>query len=373
MSEFLKERLKLINAYTPGEQPQDKAYIKLNTNESPYPPGNEVLKAINSESLKDLRLYPSPVQDLLKDKLAETLTSYYSPDSPISKENLFVSNGSDDILNFSFMAFAGDGIPAVYPDISYGFYSVYAEFQGVESEVIPLDEDFRIRPNEYFFGNERKLIVIANPNAPTGIALSLDEIESIVSNNPGSVVLIDEAYVDFGGESAIGLVPKYRNIIVSRTFSKSASLAGARLGYGIASEELIQDLELIKYSTNPYNINRMTEAVGLAVLGEYDYYMDNCKKIIETREWTAGKLKEFGLRVLESKANFILVGTGNEAEGNIIPATKLSGQNLYLKLKDEGILVRWFNKERIKNYIRITIGSPEEMKSLIDVIQSIKE
>ena len=454
MSKYIRDRFKGFDAYAPGEQPQDKTYIKLNTNESPYPPGPKVLQAVSKEDLKELRLYPSPTQDKLKSALAKKLNELYLSESEselkpglnsdselvlglnsdselaldlntdsefklgLNKDNIFVSNGSDDILNFSFMAFSGGDIPAVYPDISYGFYSVYADFQGVKSEVIPLDEEYRIKPADYIpidkelfesqtsdqnqdnsqsTNHKQRFIVIANPNAPTGIALTLEEIESIVSGNPNSVVLIDEAYIDFGGETAIPLIPKYDNLIVCRTYSKSASLAGARLGFAVASKQLIEDLELIKFSTNPYNINRMTERVGLAVLEEYDYYMDNCKSIIETREWTKTELSRLGFKVLESKANFLFVGTGSEPtksddlaiskdedseSGNCRKiayesdkrrdlATEPSGEELYIKLKENGILVRWFNKDRIRDYVRITIGTKNDMEKLIETIKEI--
>ena len=273
MSRFLNTRYSALEAYTPGEQPTDMKYIKLNTNESPYPPSMGVIYAVNSNEVELLRLYPDPECKVLKDSIA----SLYG----VKRENVFVSNGSDDILNFFFMAFCDDKAhPVKFPSISYGFYSVYAELHGASYKAIPLKADFSIDINDYI-GNDAN-VVIANPNAPTGIALTLDEVETIVKANPDYLVLIDEAYVDFGGESAIELTKKYSNLLVVCTFSKSRSLAGARLGFAIADKEIIADLEKIKYSTNPYNINRLSLIAGEMAILDNDYYMDNCKKIIKT-------------------------------------------------------------------------------------------
>ena len=259
-------------------------------------------------------------------------------------------------MNFAFMAYGQKG--AVYPDITYGFYSVFAELHGVESEVIPLKSDFTIDTEEYKVKD--KLIVIANPNAPTGIALSLEEIEEIVKTNPDSVVLIDEAYVDFGGESCYKLTAKYDNLLCVGTFSKSRSLAGGRLGFAIANERLIADLEKIKYSTNPYNINRLTQSVGTATINDNDYYLKNCEKIIKTREWVTKELENLGFFVLPSKANFIFA-----------KSDKISGLKLYEELKEKGVLIRHFEKDRIKDFNRITIGTDKEMKTLIEKIKEI--
>ena len=258
MSRFINERFDSLEEYTPGEQPQDKKYIKLNTNESPYPPSSNVLKAVSKSEVADLRLYCDPDCKKMKLDIAELFG--------VTEKNIFLSNGSDDILNFAFMAYGKSG--AAYADITYGFYSVFAELHGVESEIIPLKEDFTIGIDDY--KNKGKLVVIANPNAPTGIALSLSEIEEIVKQNPASVVLIDEAYVDFGGESCYKLTEKYENLLCVGTFSKSRSLAGGRLGFAIANENLIKDLEKIKYSTNPYNINRLTQVAGFATIKDND-------------------------------------------------------------------------------------------------------
>ncbi len=348
MSTFLNERLEKIDAYTPGEQPQDKRYIKLNTNESPFPPSDGVIKAINSDEVKDLRLYCDPECKKLRAALAELYN--------VESENIFLSNGSDDILNFSFMAYGHNG--AAFADITYGFYSVFAELYGITPTIIPLKQDFTI-DIEAFCG-QNKLVVIANPNAPTGMDISLAEIEKILTSNPLSVVLIDEAYVDFGGVSCAELTKKYKNLLCVGTFSKSRSMAGARLGFAVADKELIADLEKIKYSTNPYNINRLTQAAGLAAVKENGYYIDNCKKIIENREYTVKELIKLGFTVLPSKANFVFA-----------KSEKVSGKVLYEALKEKGVLIRHFEKPRISEYNRITIGSRDEMEAFINILKEI--
>ena len=351
MSRFLSSKYKNLEAYTPGEQPRDMKYIKLNTNESPYPPSKRVLDALSSEEVLKLNLYSDPTAKALKTRIAELYGVEY--------ENVFVSNGSDDILNFSFMAFCeGNKAGVRFPEISYGFYSVYAELHGAAYKAIPLKDDFSIDISDYMKNDSN--VVIANPNAPTGIALPLSDIEKIVVANPDYLVLIDEAYVDFGGESAYALTKKYSNLLVVGTFSKSRSLAGARLGFAIADKEIIADLEKIKYSTNPYNINRLSLIAGEMAILDNGYYMDNCKKIIETREFAQQKLRELGFTVTDSKANFIFA-----------KSDKIGGKELYLKLKERGILVRHFDKEKIKDYNRITVGTREEMEVLVGAISDI--
>lgn len=348
MSRFLNEKYLPLEEYTPGEQPQDKKYIKLNTNESPYPPSPKVIEAVTADEVKDLRLYCDPDCNKLKGAVADLYG--------VKKENIFLSNGSDDILNFAFMAYGSKG--AVFADITYGFYSVFAQLHGVKAEIIPLNDDFTL--NLEAFKNKTGLVVIANPNAPTGIALSLKEIEEIVCENKDNVVLIDEAYVDFGGESCAVLTEKYPNLLCVQTFSKSRSLAGGRLGFAIAQKELIKDLEKIKYSTNPYNINRLTQIAGLATVLDDGYYKENCRKITNTRLWVTEQLETLGFKVLPSKANFIFA----ESE-------KISGQALYEKLKEKGVLIRHFTKDRISNFNRITIGSQAEMETFIEKVKEI--
>ena len=337
MSRFINEKYAGLEAYTPGEQPKDMKYIKLNTNESPFPPSEGVLKAVE-ENADKLNLYPDPECSELKDGLAKLYG--------VERENVYVSNGSDDILNFFFLGFCDKG--AIFPDITYGFYKVYAELYGVDYKKIPLCDDFTINVNA------GKSVVIANPNAPTGIDMGLANIEKIVKSNKENMVLIDEAYVDFGGESCIPLTKKYDNLLVVGTFSKSRSMAGARLGFAIANKEIIADLEKIKYSTNPYCINRLTLVAGIAAVRENKYYMDNCKLVIKARDYTVEALKNLGFAVLDSKANFIFAESGD-----------IDGKTLYEKLKAKGILVRYFGNGRIKNFVRITIGSMEQMQALV--------
>lgn len=351
MSRFITKKYERLEAYTPGEQPTERKFIKLNTNESPYPPSEGVIRAVNGEQVSLLNLYPDPVCKNLKRKLAELYG--------LNTENVFVSNGSDDILNFSFMAFCNESDrPVKFPEISYGFYKVYAELYGVKYMAKPLMSDFTVNVSDYL-GNDAN-VVIANPNAPTGIALSIDEVETIVKANPDFVVLVDEAYVDFGGESAVSLVNKYDNLLVVRTYSKSRSMAGARLGFAFGSAELISDLEKIKFSTNPYNINRLTLVAGEAAIDDDKYYMDNCKKVIETREYTVAELKKLGFECTESKANFIFAKN-----------CKIGGEELYLKLKERGVLVRHFSAPSICEYNRITVGTPEQMQVMLSEIASI--
>lgn len=350
MSRFLIEEYQTLEAYTPGEQPRDMQYIKLNTNESPYPPSKGVLDALSREEVSKLNLYPDPECKELKDALA----SLYG----VGRENVFLSNGSDDILNFSFMAFCGKQTPVKFPEISYGFYKVYAELYGVDYTAVPLREDFSLDICDYM-GNDAN-VVIANPNAPTGIALSLDEVEHIVKANPDYLVLIDEAYVDFGGESAVALTKKYDNLLVVGTYSKSRSMAGARLGFAFGDKEIIADLEKIKFSTNPYNINRLTLLAGKAAVLDNDYYMENCKKVIETREFTVKELRTLGFTVTDSKANFIFAKSDS-----------VSGETLYKELKRRGILVRHFSSPKICEYNRITIGTREQMQKFLDAVQDI--
>lgn len=348
MSIFLNESLQKLNAYIPGEQPQDKKYIKLNTNESPFPPSENVVKAINKEQIEQLRLYCDPECK----KLRKSIADLYG----VCEKNVFLSNGSDDILNFAFMAYGQNG--AAFADITYGFYSVFAQLHNVKTTTVKLKEDFSLDTDA--FCNQNKLVVIANPNAPTGLDISLCEIEKILQSNLQSVVLIDEAYVDFGATSCVELVKKYKNLLCVGTFSKSRSLAGARLGFCIADSSLIEDLEKIKYSTNPYNINRLTQIAGEEAISNNGYYMENCKRIIENRAYTKRELENLGFSVLDSKANFLFA-----------KSDKISGETLYEKLKEKGVLIRHFTSERIKEYNRITIGSYDEMKTFISCVKEI--
>ena len=347
MSRYLIDRYQALEAYVPGEQPRDMQYIKLNTNESPYPPAPGVVEAAREQAGK-LELYSDPVCADLRDALA----ARYG----VKRENVFVSNGSDDILNFAFMAF---GAPRAYfPDISYGFYPVYADLHGIDGRPIPLRQDFSIDPSDYLALDG--FVAIANPNAPTGMALDPAQIEDILASNPDHVVLIDEAYVDFGAESCVPLTAKYDNLLVVQTYSKSRSMAGARLGFAIANAALIADLEKIKFSTNPYSINRMTLAAGIATLKADDVCMENCRKVIETREATVDRLRQLRFEVLPSKANFVFARHPH-ADGGF----------LYRQLKARGVLVRHFESPRIRDFLRITIGTPAQMETLIDKLGEI--
>ena len=312
-----------------------------------------MIDALNEREAKLLNLYPDPTCKGLKEALANLYC--------VGEKNVFVSNGSDDILNFSFMAFCNESDrPVKFPEISYGFYKVYAELYGVKYKAIPLMPDFSINVEDYL-GNDAN-VVIANPNAPTGIALSLCQIERIVKANPDFLVLIDEAYVDFGGESCLPLIKKYDNLLVVRTYSKSRSMAGARLGFAFGSEEIISDLEKIKFSTNPYNINRLTLVAGEKAIEDNDYYMENCQRVVATREETVRRLRELDFNLTDSKANFIFA-----------KHPRIGGGELYQSLKERGILVRHFSNEKICDYNRITVGTPEEMDALIKEISSILE
>lgn len=351
MSRFISPIYDSLKEYVPGEQPQNKRYIKLNTNESPFPPSPVVIECINADAVKNLNLYSDPESRVLKEELAKAYG--------VTPENVFVSNGSDEILNFAFMAYAGEQGVA-FADITYGFYKVFADLYNVQAQIIPLKEDFTVDYKDYSGLN--KMVVIANPNAPTGISLPLDSVEEIIKTNPNNVVVIDEAYVDFGGTSALNLLDKYDNLLVVRTYSKSRSMAGARLGYAFASKEIISDLEKIKYSTNPYNVNRLTQIAGIASLMDNEYYLNNCRDIIINRESTVNELAKLGFTVLKSHANFIFA-----------KHPRISGEDLYLKLKEQGILVRHFTQERIKDFNRITIGTLEQMQALVLAVSKILE
>lgn len=346
---YLAKKYESLDAYVPGEQPRDRKYIKLNTNESPYPPSEKVLGAIKTADVESLRLYCDPEATILRDKLAE----YYG----VERKNVFVSNGSDDVLNFSFMAYAADK-GAAFADITYGFYKVFCALHEIDAKIIPLADDFSVNADDYI-GLDR-FIAIANPNAPTGLSLPTSEVERILLGNPESVVLIDEAYVDFGGEEAIPLIKKYKNLIVTGTYSKSRSMAGARLGFAIADEELIKGLEKLKYSTNPYDVNALTQILGAATIDDAEYYKDKCRRIIETRESFTQAIVPLGFSVLPSKTNFVFA-----------KHESISGDEIYSELRKRGILVRHFTGERIREYNRITIGTPEDMQAVVNALVEI--
>ncbi len=349
MSKFLSDKFSSLTPYVPGEQPKEKEYIKLNTNESPFKPSPLAIKYA-SEEVEKCYLYSDPEMKELNLALASRLG--------VKENQVIATNGSDEILNFAFMAYCDKNTPAVFADLTYGFYKVFADLYNLPTKIIPLEQDFTIDIEKYF--NAGGTVFIANPNAPTGIALSLQQIELIVKNNPDNIVVIDQAYVDFGGESAIPLIDKYDNLLVTETFSKSRSLAGARLGYGVASQRIISDLNAIKYSTNPYNINRMTAKAGVGSLKDDEYFKANIKAVIENREYAVSELKKLGFEVTNSKANFIF-----------IKSDKIGGEKLYTALRRKGVLVRHFSTERIKEYNRVSIGSLEQMTKFINAVKEI--
>lgn len=350
MSKFLRDFYAPLEPYTPGEQLNDKKYIKLNTNESPFPPSPEVKRALSESAVNSLNLYSDPELKVLKDTVAEHFS--------LKRDNVFCGNGSDDVIAFAIMAFCSHGGELCCPDITYSFYPVYCQLFGVNLTTIPLREDFTVNPDDYV--GIGKNIIIANPNAPTGLALSVDDVEKIVSSNPDNVVIIDEAYVDFSSVTSVPLLKKYDNLLVTQTFSKSRSLAGLRLGFALGNSELIADLEKLKYSFNPYNVNTLSILAGSAALKDEPYYKDCIAKIVDTREKSKQLLSQVGFECLDSQSNFIF------AKHN-----KIAAKQLYLLLKERGILVRYFNKPRISDYLRITVGTPEQMQTLAETVKEI--
>jgi histidinol-phosphate aminotransferase len=344
-----EENIRKVVPYTPGEQPKDADMIKLNTNENPYPPSPMVEKALKEMNFDAMRLYPDPKAS----DLVHALADYYH----VKPEQVFVGVGSDDVIAMSFMTYFNSDQPVLFPDITYSFYEVWADVFRVPYETIPLDESFGIRTEDYMRKNGG--IIFPNPNAPTGKALELDQIERIVRANPDVVVIVDEAYVDFGAESATGLIEKYENLLVVQTFSKSRSMAGVRIGFAFGSEKLIGCLQDVKYSFNSYTMNRPSIVSGAAALQDEHYFQTCVHKIIETREWAKGEFRQLGFHFADSSANFIFV------EHESIPAKKI-----FEALRRHHIYVRYFDKPRIDNYLRVTIGTREEMKSLFEFLKT---
>ena len=352
MSKFLSKEASRLAPYTPGEQPQDQQYVKLNTNESPFPPSPKVVKAISRAELLKLNLYSDPTCG----QLAEAIAKRYE----LQPENVITGNGSDEILAFAFRAFCGEGKPLAYADITYGFYKSQVALFGLDAKVIPLREDFTLNVDDYmdFPGT----IVIANPNAPTGMTVPREDIQRLLEADPDRVVIVDEAYVDFGAESCVPMIYRYDNLLVVQTMSKSRSLAGGRVGFALGSAELIAALNRVKYSFNPYNVNRLSIVAGAAAVEDEPYFQACISAVQNNRAWTVRELEELGFSVLPSQANFIF------AKSDQIP-----GGELYRKLKENGILVRWFDADRIRDYVRITIGSLEQMMALVDEIARLLE
>jgi histidinol-phosphate aminotransferase len=349
MSRFFSEKYAVLVPYTPGEQPQDQQYVKLNTNESPFPPSEKALRAA-LDALRPLQLYSDPECRRLREKLA----ARYG----VAPDEVTVTNGSDEALNFCFMAFCDAAHGAVFPNISYGFYPVFAQVNGVPYTEIPLKADFSVDADDYC--GVGKTVFIANPNAPTGKLLPPAEIEKILQTNPDNVVVIDEAYVDFGGVSCIPLVRRYDNLLVVQTFSKARSMAGARLGFALADAGLIEDLETIRCCTNPYNVNRMTMAAAIATLKNDEYNMGHCAVVARTRQKVAAALREMGFFVTDSRSNFLFARP-----------PRGGGKALYLALKERGVLVRFLSGERTKDFVRVTVGSEEEMEIFLRETRSI--
>ncbi len=350
MSRCLSLEAQRLAPYTPGEQPQDQQYIKLNTNESPYPPSPKAVEAVRSAEAEKLYLYSDPLCAGLNCALAKRYG--------LKPENVISGNGSDEILAFAFRAFCGTAIPVAFADITYGFYEAQAALFGLDALRVPLREDFSLRVEDYmeFPGT----IVLANPNAPTGMTIAPLEICRLLEKNSNRVIIVDEAYVDFGGESCAPLIPKYDNLLVVQTMSKSRSLAGGRIGYALGNAELIADLNRVKYSFNPYNVNRLSLAAGTAAVEDEDYFQGCCAAVRETRVWTVNALENLGFTVLPSSANFVFA-----------KPDRLSGGELYRRLKENGILVRWFDKDRIRDYLRITIGSRAQMEALVEKLTEL--
>lgn len=399
MSRFLSKASESLLPYTPGEQPQGRKFIKLNTNECPYPPSPKVAEAILAgyeeiaagcgtagaadmveqaetadcgcnagateagkmaekaarvmpPELANLRLYSDPEERVL----IEAIADHYG----VGTNQVIAGNGSDEILGFAFRAFCDQNAPLQFADLTYGFYPALCGLYGIPFKVVPLEEDFTLNIEPY--KNCGNNVIIANPNAPTGMSLPLSAIEEVAASNPDRVVMVDEAYVDFGGESCVSLLPKYENLVIIQTFSKSRSLAGARVGFAIANPELIADMNRIKYSFNPYNVNRLSILAGAAAMRDWDYTKECTGRICKTREKTTEALRALGFTVLDSKTNFIFAKSGD-----------MPGKVYFDGLREAGILVRRWDSERIKDYVRISIGSEEEMETFVEETKKLVE
>ena len=350
MSRFFTESLSALQPYVPGEQPQDMQYIKLNTNESPFPPAPGVIQAISSAEVERLYLYSDPDCKALIESVAKRFG--------LRSEQVTVGNGSDEVLWFALRAFCDEKTPLAYNDITYGCYKTWCGLLNVPSRILPLKDDYAIDLSLY--DNLQATVMVTNPNAPTGICLNLGQIEGILRSNPDNVVIVDEAYVDFGGKSAVSLIDQYDNLLVVQTCSKSRSLAGARLGFAMGNPELIADLNRIKFSFNPYNVNRLTCLAGIAAMEDEAYFNRCTKAVADTRDRMAEALKQMGFTVTDSKANFLFAESG-----------RIPGKELYLKLKERGILVRHFDKPRLENRLRITVGSDQQMDALLTALRQL--
>ncbi|GGG85338.1 histidinol-phosphate transaminase [Paenibacillus radicis (ex Gao et al. 2016)] len=350
MSKFWSPLAASLVPYVPGEQPKDKKYIKLNTNENPYPPSPNVLEAIKAAANEDLRLYPDPTCG----ELSSVVADYFG----LKPNQVFLGNGSDEVLSFAFAAFFDPAKPVLFADITYSFYKVYAEFYGLKADLIPLDEQLRMPLA--LFNRENGGIVIPNPNAPTAMLIPVDEFRALLEQNADQVVIIDEAYIDFGGESAAKLVNDYPNVLVVQTLSKSRSLAGLRVGWALGSEELIDGLNRVKNSFNSYTIDRLALAGAIAAIKDEAYFQETAAKVNATRDAVAAELKSIGFHVTDSKANFVFISHPN-----------VDAEAIFLQLREQGILVRYFKQPRIDRFLRVTIGTDEEMEAFLKAVRGI--
>lgn len=345
-----ENNIRKVIPYVPGEQPKENDIIKLNTNENPYPPSPKAVEALKSFDCSRMRLYPDPNSDILVNSLAKRYK--------VKPSQVFVGVGSDDVISMAFMTFFNSDKPILFPDITYSFYDVWADVYKIPYKTMPLDDNFRINKTDYF--QENGGIIFPNPNAPTGVYESNEMIEEIVKENKNSIVIIDEAYIDFGGESCIGLTEKYDNLLVVQTFSKSRSMAGMRIGYAIGNEKLIKYMNDVKFSINSYTMNHVTQVCGAAAVEDEEYFIETIKKITDVRENTKKELKKLGFTFTDSKSNFLFAAHD-----------KVKAETIFNELKSRKIYVRYWNKPRINNYLRISIGTAEEMEKLISVLKEI--
>ncbi|MEP1217157.1 MAG: histidinol-phosphate transaminase [Marinobacter sp.] len=350
MSKFWSPLVEKLTPYVPGEQPKMANLVKLNTNENPFGPSPKVVEAITAELNDNLRLYPDPEGEALKSTIAE----YYG----VKSDQVFLGNGSDEVLAHIFYGLFQHGEPVLYPDITYSFYPVYCGLYNIKGKTVPLTESFEIDPDDYRQPNGG--IIFPNPNAPTGRYLAIDRVEAIVAANPDGVVVVDEAYVDFGGESAISLVEKYPNLLVSQTLSKARSLAGLRVGFAVGSAELIEALNRVKNSFNSYPLDRLALAGAIAAFEDDDWFRATCEGVVGEREWVTSRLEALGFDVLPSKANFIFARHPGH-----------SGEALANGLREQGVIVRHFNKPRISDFLRITTGTADQNKRLVECLEAL--
>jgi histidinol-phosphate aminotransferase len=350
MSRFFSKSLESLAPYTPGEQPKASGFVKLNTNENPYGPGPKVGAVLREQTAETLRLYPDPECK----ELVAAIEGYYN----LSAGQVMVGNGSDEILGFAFLAFTDANRKIVFPETSYGFYPVFGRVFKAAYETVPLKADLTIDPTDYYQAGGT--VVLANPNAPTGIGLTREQIRGILDNNPDNLVIVDEAYVDFGGESCVPLIDDYENLLVIQTFSKSRSLAGCRVGFALGNKELIADLNRIKYSFNPYNLDRLAIRIATAAINDREYFEATTREIMDTREWFGVEMAKRGFACLPSQANFVFA-----------KHRELKGKEYFAALRNKNILVRHFDKPAIDDYVRITIGTKAEMVQLLAATDAI--